>query len=75
LSTVKVAAFIKEVDDDMVSVSLRAKGEVDVTEVAKAFHGGGHRNAAGFRIKDKTMDEVHNLVLVALQDRLKKGVE
>ncbi len=48
LSTVKVAVFIKEGPDGMVSVSMRSKGTAyDVAELAARFGGGGHRNAAG----------------------------
>lgn len=70
LGTVKVATFIKETDHGVISVSLRAKGELDVADVANAFQGGGHRNAAGFRITNSTMDEVHQLVLAELRNRL-----
>lgn len=31
--------------------SLRSKGEFDVSEIAKAHGGGGHKNAAGFEVK------------------------
>lgn len=34
--------------DCAVKYSLRSKGDFDVSEVAKAFGGGGHKNAAGF---------------------------
>ena len=34
--------------DGKVNCSLRSNGEYDVSEIAKAFGGGGHRNAAGF---------------------------
>jgi nanoRNase/pAp phosphatase (c-di-AMP/oligoRNAs hydrolase) len=30
--------------------SLRSKGDIDVSEIAKAFGGGGHKNAAGFKV-------------------------
>lgn len=30
--------------------SLRSKGEFDVSEIAKLFGGGGHKNAAGFQV-------------------------
>lgn len=70
LGSVKVATFIKESDNGTISVSLRAKGELDVAEVANYFNGGGHRNAAGFRFTDRTMDEVHQLVLAELRNRL-----
>jgi len=68
LSTVQVAGFIKEVKKGMVSVSLRAKGNVDVAVIAASFGGGGHKNAAGFRFSDKTTTEVEALVLSALHE-------
>lgn len=34
--------------DNVVKCSLRSNGEYDVSAIAKAFGGGGHRNAAGF---------------------------
>jgi bifunctional oligoribonuclease and PAP phosphatase NrnA len=66
LRSVKVAAFIKERKNGQVSVSLRAKGEFDVAEVAQFFGGGGHRNASGFRFSGKTVEQVHDDVLDAL---------
>ncbi|MDF1576820.1 MAG: bifunctional oligoribonuclease/PAP phosphatase NrnA [Desulfurivibrionaceae bacterium] len=51
LASVRVAAFIKETRNSVVSVSLRSKGnDCDVAAVAAEFGGGGHRNAAGFKI-------------------------
>jgi len=55
LSTVKVAIFIKEIDSNMLGVSMRAKGECDVARLADEFGGGGHRNAAGFKIIGETI--------------------
>lgn len=37
-----------ETKDHHLKWSLRSKGEFDVSEVAKMFDGGGHKNAAGF---------------------------
>lgn len=36
-------------------VSLRSNGTYDVSEIAKCFGGGGHRNAAGFEVEMKTL--------------------
>ena len=36
--------------DNFVKVSLRAAGNVDVAHLAEQYGGGGHRNAAGFRL-------------------------
>lgn len=68
--SVKVAVLIKEASKDMVSVSLRAKGECDVAEVAKRFNGGGHRNAAGFRCYGKKIEEVREEVQQVLRESL-----
>ena len=38
-------------DDGYIVYSLRSIGDFDVSEVAKKFGGGGHRNAAGFQLK------------------------
>lgn len=73
LRSVKVAVFIKESGDGVVAVSLRAKGECDVAEVARLFEGGGHRNAAGFRSLGKTIEQVRLEILSVLSDALQQG--
>lgn len=70
LSSVKVAAFIKETPDGQIAVSLRAKGACDVAEIALEFGGGGHRNAAGFRQVGGNAAEVRAELLKVLGDRL-----
>lgn len=70
LRSVKVAVFLKETQNGGVSVSLRAKGQCDVAEVAAAFGGGGHRNAAGFRFAGKGVKQVQQMVLDALSKAL-----
>ncbi len=73
LRTVKVAALIKESGEDVIAVSLRAKGECDVAEIAKQFDGGGHRNAAGFRCPGKSIEQVLLEVKSALSQALIEG--
>ena len=70
LRSVEVAAFIKETKVGSVSVSLRAKGTVDVSAIAAAFDGGGHKNAAGFRFTGKSLGDVQAEVLLALKNAL-----
>ena len=67
LDTVKVAVFIKETMEGRVSVSMRSKGRYDIAEVARKFGGGGHRNAAGFKVPDKTQSEVQEALLPELR--------
>jgi phosphoesterase RecJ-like protein len=66
LRTVKVAVFLKETANNVVGVSMRAKGEVDVAEVARAFGGGGHRNAAGFKIANTSLAQLKERLLAEL---------
>ncbi len=67
LQSVKVAAFLKESKDDVISVSLRAKGDCDVAAIAKNFGGGGHRNAAGCRFTGSTIERVRKELLAHCQ--------
>ncbi len=70
LRTVKVAALVKEASNGTVAVSLRAKGECDVAQVAKQFDGGGHKNAAGFRCKGRSREQVTHDLRAALSRAL-----
>lgn len=63
LMTVKVAAFIKETTGDLISVSLRSKGSHDVGEVARKLGGGGHPNAAGFKVSGGNIEDVRRMLL------------
>ncbi|MEA2084553.1 MAG: bifunctional oligoribonuclease/PAP phosphatase NrnA [Thermodesulfobacteriota bacterium] len=72
LEAVKVAVFLKESDDGLVSASLRSKGAwCDVAEVAKRFGGGGHKHAAGFK-KDSTISDVRDKLLPEISLMMKK---
>ncbi len=67
---VQVALLLKK-RDDIVKGSLRAKGEVDVSAVAMALGGGGHKAAAGFPFEgtaEEAAVEVERLLVVQLGD-------
>lgn len=51
IGDVKVAALFRETGSGEWKASLRSKGAANVARIAEQFGGGGHRNAAGFRIK------------------------
>ena len=57
----EVAAVFKEVDPQQWSVSMRAKADVDLSAVACAFGGGGHRLAAGYSTTGSIEDAVSSL--------------
>ena len=47
IADVQVAIFFRELPDRRFRVSLRSKGEVNVSTVAEYFGGGGHKCASG----------------------------
>jgi len=52
----EVALFLKEVPGGKVRGNLRSKGEHDVSAVARALGGGGHRASSGFTIEGSVDD-------------------
>lgn len=51
IAGVEAVGLLREVGDGVWKVSLRSRGSIDVEAIARARGGGGHRNAAGFRIE------------------------
>ena len=65
IESVRVACFLRE-REGQVKVSLRGKGDIDVSAVAHRFGGGGHPNAAGFSVPG-TLVTVTRDVLAAVR--------
>ena len=72
LVTVEVGFLTREEGDGRIKVSLRSKTEADVSKIAKAFGGGGHRRAAGFTVSNMERDEVVQKLLKMIEEELKK---
>ncbi|MBA4372192.1 MAG: hypothetical protein C0402_04960 [Thermodesulfovibrio sp.] len=51
IDDVNVAVLFRETGSGEWKASLRSKGSANVARVAEQFGGGGHKNAAGFRMK------------------------
>jgi phosphoesterase RecJ-like protein len=49
IGIVKIVVYFRIVDNT-VRVSLRSKGDIDVSRIAENFNGGGHKNAAGLTL-------------------------
>ncbi len=63
---VEVAALFREPKPGRIRVSVRSTGDHDVSEVARDFGGGGHRNAAGMSF-ETDLDEVVRSVVPRLR--------
>ena len=70
VNTVEIAAFFRETKRDVIRVSLRSRGDYDVSAVAREFNGGGHRNAAGCTFEEPLSGAVSRVV-----ERLKLCLE
>lgn len=65
---VEVAIFLHETEPQTFKVSLRSKGKVDVSVIARHFGGGGHVRAAGVTMKGSSHDVINNITArIALQ--------
>ena len=68
VESVRVACLLRERDGG-VKVSLRGKGDVDVSRIAARFGGGGHPNAAGCTVAG-TLEQATQRVLAAIRAAL-----
>ncbi|MDP3049556.1 MAG: bifunctional oligoribonuclease/PAP phosphatase NrnA [Thermodesulfovibrionales bacterium] len=52
LRSIKISALFREIENNHYKVSLRSKGsKINVAKIAEMFGGGGHSNAAGYKIR------------------------
>ena len=66
---VEVSLLVKEKNADEVRINLRSKTYVDVSEIAAAFGGGGHKRAAGCTVKGP-LQEVKDRLTTAVKEKL-----
>jgi phosphoesterase RecJ-like protein len=70
----EVVMLMKEKDKGFVTGSLRAPGsKADVSEIAKLMGGGGHKKAAGFRIRNKNLEEALEFAKTTIFNYLNGG--
>lgn len=67
---VEVGISIRETDDDNYKISFRTSAEVNASELAQTFGGGGHIRAAGCSIKADTLQKVKDRLLETVQRSL-----
>jgi phosphoesterase RecJ-like protein len=67
---IQAVVFFKEGDGAEYRVSMRSKGDIDIGAVAKAFGGGGHKNAAGCTVTGP-LDALRNTFV----DRIGRAID
>lgn len=66
LVTVEIAVFAMEIEEG-IRISLRSK-TADVSAIAKAFGGGGHKVAAGFTMKQSGLQQSMDTILSKIKE-------
>jgi phosphoesterase RecJ-like protein len=73
---IRAVVFFKVGADGEINVSMRSKYDVDVRQVAARHGGGGHKNAAGFKLKaplsavrDGVLEEMAGAIALGVQTR------
>ncbi len=72
ISTVK-ASFVLTRYNETVYVSARSIDEVNVQLVMERLGGGGHLSVAGAQFRDKTIEEVRNMIQETIKQMLEEG--
>ncbi|MFC2144353.1 bifunctional oligoribonuclease/PAP phosphatase NrnA [Acidobacteriota bacterium] len=69
IAGVQAVVYFKQWEPEVVRISLRARGAVDVRKIAASFGGGGHPNAAGCTVSG-ALAEVEEKVAAAVAEAL-----
>ena len=67
---IQAVVFFKQIEGDQYRVSMRSKGDTDISVVAKEFGGGGHKNAAGCTVTGG-VDSLQKLFAEKIQSAIK----
>lgn len=70
---VRVSVIFEDLEDGRIRMSLRSKDpQINVSDIAARFGGGGHAMAAGIRMQGE-MEDVRARVLAAIREQLNKA--
>ncbi|MFA6572502.1 MAG: bifunctional oligoribonuclease/PAP phosphatase NrnA [Bacteroidota bacterium] len=66
---VKVGALITQnPEDNVIKLSFRSKGDVNVRQIAALFGGGGHQQAAGAKIENADFNEIRSKIIDSISE-------
>lgn len=68
MSGVEASYVISHRPDDLIGISARSNGEVNVQRVMEELGGGGHLSSGATQIADKTIEEVEHMLLDSINE-------
>jgi phosphoesterase RecJ-like protein len=75
ISGVEAAAFLRELPERRIRLSLRSKGQVNVAAIAERMGGGGHKSAAGCTLEGPLSQAVEEILVQLRLGVARFGVE
>ncbi|MDF2500566.1 MAG: diguanylate cyclase and phosphoesterase [Anaerosporomusa subterranea] len=66
-------SFVLFAADDMINISARSQGDVNVQVLMESFGGGGHQTMAGAQLKNITMEEVRQRLVELVQKQIEES--
>ena len=73
IEEVRMSIVVFQLDPDVVGISARAVGELNVQVIMEEFGGGGHQTVAGAQIKGANIDEIEERVLEAAKKYIEEN--
>ena len=65
---VKASFVLGKIDNDLIGVSARSLGDIDVSNIMKQMGGGGHSSNAACQIKNKTLKEIKQEIISLVEN-------
>lgn len=73
VDSVRMSIYVFPLASDVVGISARSSGEMNVQVIMEAFGGGGHANVAGAQVKGVPLDEVRAQVVEKAKAYIKES--
>ena len=71
LPHVVLGVMLRENRDATMKCSLRSRGDLDVEKIAQKFGGGGHHHAAGFEVKEGSLQALYAELLPIIKEEFR----
>lgn len=63
IENVRVSIVLFKLKENLIGISARSTGEINVQVIMEKFGGGGHQNVAGSQVKNRVMSDLQNDII------------
>ncbi len=72
IESIRVTIVFFKLKDNLIGVSARSNGEINVQVIMEQFGGGGHQNVAGTQVKNRVLSDLKNDIVQAALKQMKE---